>query len=148
MTDEDKHIEFFDLTVKYLSGQASDSEVKRLEIWVLAAPENKDAFNEVKQTWMLTGIEHNRLGLDVEQEWKQLDNGLFSENKVVKMKPRRRLGFYLSLAAAVLALIAISVWVFMPQGNLEVFSTQNQVAVNNLPDGSQVSMILDGLRSL
>lgn len=140
MTDENKHIEFIELTVKYLSGQAGESDVKRLEDWVLASPDHKSTFNEIKQAWMLSGIEDNTLGIDVEAEWKAVRDEIFLKNKVVQMKPRRGLGFYLGLAAAIIVLVAASVWVFMPAPHSRILSTQNLVAVNTLPDGSQVSL--------
>ena len=45
MSEDKNHIDFFDLISKYLSGEASDSEVKQLEKWVLSSPENKTQFN-------------------------------------------------------------------------------------------------------
>lgn len=140
MTDENKHIEFIELTVKYLSGQAGESDVKRLEDWVLASPDHKRTFNEIKQAWMLSGIESNTLGIDVEREWKAVSDELFQTPKVVQMPPRREVGFYLGIAATLIVLVAASIWFFMPGRSAQVWSTQNQVAVNSLPDGSQVSL--------
>jgi transmembrane sensor len=139
MADEQKHIDYFDLTVKYLSGETSDAEVKLLEAWVLSSPEHKTQFNKLRQAWQLSIIQDNNQGIDVDQEWASMESMLFSENKVVQMKSRRPLSRYLGIAAAFIAIIAAALWVFIPSGG-EVISTQNQVAVNTLPDGSQVSL--------
>ncbi len=139
MADEQKHIEHFDLVVKYLSGEASDSEVKLLEAWVLESAGNKAAFNEVRQAWMMSGIHENHLGIDVAEEWDSMEEILFPEEKIVKMKPRRGFGRYLGIAAAIITLVAAALWVFLPNGG-SVISTEDQVVVNELPDGSQVSL--------
>ncbi len=140
MADEQKHIDYFDLTVKYLSGETSASEVKQLEAWVLSSPEHKASFNKVRQAWELSAIQENNLGIDVDQEWASIESLLFAKGKVVEMKPRRRLSRYMGIAAAVAVLIAVAIWVIMPKGGGEVISTQDQVVVNTLPDGSQVSL--------
>ncbi len=140
MAEENKHIEFSDLTVKYLSGETSDSEVKQLEDWVLESSENKAVFNQIKQAWILSGIENNNHQIDVEKEWNLIDKQLLEKDKVVEMKPRRGLKFYLSIAAAVAVILAASIWVLIPKDDIQEYSVQNQVAVNTLPDGSNVSL--------
>jgi ferric-dicitrate binding protein FerR (iron transport regulator) len=140
MTEDSKHIEFSDLTVKYLSGETSDSEVKRLEDWVLESTEHKAVFNQIKQAWILSGIDNDNHNIDVDKEWALIDEQLFSEEKVIALKPRRRMRFYLGIAAAIAVILVASIWVFVPRSGVEEFSVLDQVAVNTLPDGSNVSL--------
>ena len=141
---EDNHIDYFQLMAKYLSGNASDSEVKQLEEWVLSSPENKAHFNAFKKAWVLSAMEQEKLKIDVEQEWQSTTAQLFPEVKVVPLKkrPKNRIALFVRIAAAAAILLFASVWVFQYLNKadyLEVVA-QNEVQEDQLPDGSQVSL--------
>ena len=144
MLEDKNHIDFFDLIPKYLSGEASDSEVKRLEEWVLSSPENKAQFNQFKKAWMLSGIEGNYQDIDVEKEWASTSEKLFSEAKVVplKSKTQRRVGIFLRIAVAVSLLIVASIWVFQSINGVDYQEVvaQNEIEENKLPDGTEIAL--------
>ena len=144
MDEKNKHIDYYELIPKYLSGNASDAEVKLLEDWVLSSPENKQQFKAFKKSWILSGIDGNGQNIDVEQEWEKVTGQLFSEGKVVPMKAKsgRRIGLFLRVAAAAVVLLVASIWIFnVINGDdfIEVV-TQNQVQEDELPDGTEIAL--------
>lgn len=144
MAEDKGYIDFFDLIPKYLSGETSDSEVKQLEEWVMSAPENKALFIRFKKAWILSGIEGNYQNIDVEKEWKFIAGKLFHQNNVVPLtaKPKRRIGFYLRLAAALALLVVASVWLFksLNTADYREVVAQNAIEENKLPDGTEISL--------
>ena len=143
MADDNKHIDYYNLSAKYFSGEASDAEVDQLEKWVLSSEENKSLFKNFKKAWIGSGIEGNYQSIDVDKEWKSVTVGLFSEAKVVAIetKPRRRLYRNLSIAAAVLVLLVASFWIYqwINEAGYEVVA-ENKMEEDQLPDGTQVSL--------
>ena len=144
MAEDKNHKEFLDLIPKYLSGEASDSEVKRLEQWVLSSPENKKRFNLFKKAWMLSGIEGNYQNIDVEKEWLATSEKLFSEAKVVplKEKPNRRIGLFLRIAVAVALLIVASVWIYNSVNRIDYQEVvaEHEIKEDQLSDGTQIAV--------
>lgn len=144
MAEDNKNIDYYNLSARYLSGEASDSEVSQLEEWVLASDENKLTFQNFKKAWILSGIQGNYQKIEVEKEWETTAGQLFSSAKVVSIssKPKRRLSFIYGVAAAVVLLIVGSVWLFQflkSPDYVEVI-TQNQIEEDQLPDGSEISL--------
>ncbi|MCB9283864.1 MAG: FecR domain-containing protein [Lewinellaceae bacterium] len=140
MSQDHSHIDYFSLILKYLSGNASDPEVKLLEEWVLADAENKAQFNAFKKAWILAGMKEQTVTVDVETAWQSTAAQTFGAAKRV---PRvRRIGFIARLAAAVAVVLVASVWLFQyldREKGMEL-ATQNTVEENFLPDGSQIAM--------
>lgn len=144
MQEDNGHIDPYQLIPKYLSGNASDPEVKLLEDWVLSSPENKARFNAFKKAWILSGVEGNARNIDVEQEWRFMAGQLFGSGKIVPLEARRgrSIGFFARIAAAAAVLLLASVWIFQrlnQADHLEV-ATRNEVKEKLLPDGTQISL--------
>ena len=144
MAEDKNHIDFFDLIPKYLSGEASDSEVKRLENWVLSSPENKSQFNQFKKAWILSGIRGNHQNIDLEKEWSATAGHLFPKDNVVplKSKPTRRVNFYLRIAVALALVIAASLWLYQSLNTVDYqeLVADSEVEEDKLPDGSQIAL--------
>lgn len=144
MADDNKNIDYYNLSARYLSGEASDSEVSQLEQWVLASTENKSVFQNFKKAWILSGIQGDYQKIEVEKEWKTTAAKLFPQAKVVALpvKSKRKLSFFLGAAAAVALLIVASVWLFqyLNTPNYVEVVTQNEIEEGQLPDGSQISL--------
>ena len=141
MKEDNQHTDYFQLIARYLSGNASDAEVRQLEAWVLSSSENKAQFNAFKKAWILAGLKSQNLQIDVEKEWHAASGQLFPEAKTIPLQ-RRRTGFILRIAAAAAVFVLASVWIFqyLNQDKSLEFATENAVADNRLPDGSQVAM--------
>ncbi len=144
MKEGKQNIDYFKLISKYLSGNANELEVKQLEDWVLASPENKEQFKAYKKAWILSGINHNIKEIDVDKEWVNTAKQLFSEKKEnirqISAKPRYRIGNIFRIAAAAAIILITSLWMYR---YLEKDKYVNVVAQNNieesiLPDSSMI----------
>ncbi len=141
MQNQDSHKDYFDLISRYLSGNASDAEVKDLEAWVVAAPENKAQFIANKKAWMLSGLQKSGQQVAVDKIWEKTSEQLFGEAKVVKMKPKPNRRIWLSIAATIALLIVASVWLFQTWGPSDLLvETNDQIKSIDLPDGSEVTL--------
>lgn len=144
---EDQHnIDYFQLIPKYLSGNANVQEVKLLEDWVLASSENRQQFKAFKKAWILSGINIEDQSIDLNKEWEQTSERLFSKDitKIHKIerKSKFRIGYYARLVAAVVVLIVTSFWIY---NNLKNDGFTDVIAYKTveeaiLPDGSNVSI--------
>lgn len=80
MTDEGKHIDY-DLIGKYLSGETSSEEAKKLETWRDASKENSAEFERLKKLWTeaesMTGIIPAPVNTDA--AWDLLHGRIFGE---------------------------------------------------------------------
>jgi ferric-dicitrate binding protein FerR (iron transport regulator) len=145
MQEDKNHIDYFQLMSKYLSGNAGDAEVRRLEEWVLSSPENEAQFNAFRRAWVLSGVEEENPEIDIEREWLDLSGQLFpEEGKIVSMpdKPRRRAGWWIGVAATAAVVVLAGLWLWRGTAEapyLEV-ATQHQVEESRLPDGTRVSL--------
>lgn len=144
MQEDKNHIDYFQLMSKYLSGNAGDAEVRLLEEWVLSSPENKAQFNAFRRAWILSGVDEENQEIDIDREWRDLSSQLFPEGKIVSMpdKPRRRIGWWVGIAATVAVVVLAAIWLFRDAGeqsSMQV-ATQDEVQESRLPDGTQVSL--------
>lgn len=144
MSDRELHSHYTDLISRYLSGNASPEEIQELETWVLADPENKARFIELKKTWMLAGIKNDQVGVDVEQIWEETSGQLFREGRVVEMTLEKRMGGWrrMAVAAAVALLAAFTLWYFLkPEtGKIQYVQTAGEAQSFDLSDGTAITL--------
>jgi ferric-dicitrate binding protein FerR (iron transport regulator) len=85
MNDEGKHIDY-DLIGKYLSGEISSGEAKKLETWRDASKENSAEFERIKKLWIeaesMTGLTPAPVNTDA--AWDLLHGRLFGEEDKTK----------------------------------------------------------------
>ena len=125
----------YELISRYLSGNASDAEVQKLEQWVLASSENKEEFIEFKKAWLLGGMSTNAQRTDIESNWQKISKQLFSSTKVIPLKASRRI--WLRIAAAIALIVSVSLWFYF-NNSKPLDPTVGTVRSINLPDGSLV----------
>lgn len=144
MAEFDFHIDFFELIAKYLSGEASDAEVKHLENQVLASPEKKAQFNQFKKAWILSGIEGDYQNIDLEKEWQATSAQLFPKDNVIALpkKSNRRVAIFLRVAVAVAVLVVAAVWFFNLSNGVDYqeLVSLEKIEEDELPDGSQIAL--------
>ncbi|MEM6804583.1 MAG: FecR domain-containing protein [Bacteroidota bacterium] len=129
-----------DLITRYLSGNTEPEEIQELEDWVRADLENKAHFQAMKKAWMLSGMKDNWQEVSTEALWEQTSNQLFSEPKLVDMKAKSSPFNWLGVAAAVVVLLIISVFLFQNFFDSKPYLTQafEEAREIKLSDGSQV----------
>jgi len=145
MSDKIKNIDHERLISLYLSGEASDSEVILLENWVLEAPKNRKLFVQSKQAYHLSLSGANQ-AFDVDKAWNKVSQDLVSVNddqkdeKVIDIRRGRRRLF--SIAAAAAVILAAALWWYSDFGGtgVEYFESESMVLVDELPDGSIISL--------
>ena len=142
MAIQDQNNYYSELIASYLSGNATDEQVRELEGWVLADPENKQLFINMKKAWMLSGDKQENVEIDVEQNLKQTLKQISVEAKVVNISrgsSRRR---WLSIAAAIALLLVAGLWLFQNRSPEPSFFVESRDAVKevSLPDGSQITL--------
>ena len=142
MPENNHHIDFHDLAIKYLSGNASSAEVQILETRVLEDPAEKEAFMAIKKAWVLSGMQADVQQVPVDALWDRTAAQLFPEAKVVDLSHRKTRMRWLRIAAgfALIALVA-SILYFQTWGNPSlVVAAEESVQSVALADGSQVTL--------
>ncbi len=127
------------LISKYLAGEVSADEIVALENWVQESVENKDKFNQYKNTWHL--LQPNT-SIEVEAAWKKVASNLFPEVKVIDIHRKRNSFPILKVAAAVLLLVTAGLWLFNPDKNIATKSlvAGNTANIFQLNDGTEVTL--------
>jgi ferric-dicitrate binding protein FerR (iron transport regulator) len=141
MSEHELPTDVADLISKHLSGNASDMEIRQLESWVIAAPENRAHFLAFKKAWLLSGLKKETVPIDVDREWQDIATQLFSSAKVVEMTtPKFGRRQWLGVAASIALLVVASVLLFRPghtYKDVELLA-QHEILEENLSDGSKV----------
>lgn len=155
MAELNKSPENRELVLRYLSGQASDVEVRRLEEWVTEKTENRTFFNAEKKAWMLAAALKDTTKVDVDAAWKKTENELFGGAKIVQLDSGRsqQAGAenvktesvgrrnWLGLAATLALLTAAGIWWFVGNKNGAVqYAAQEEMIEQVLSDGSTVAL--------
>ncbi len=135
-----------EIIVKYLLGEASESEGKRVQLWLEASENNRKYFEDFKLIWeeskriQLTGnIDENTAWRNFElflQQQERVSN-LENSSKLVSISKR----IYFKIAAAAVLFITIGTlgyFYFTKQGTTIVAG--NKVLVETLPDNSVVTL--------
>ena len=142
MSEKDLNSKYTDLISRYLSGQTTESEVQELESWVLAAPENKAHFIDLKKAWMVSGMAGAPAEVDLDGTWKNLSDTVFTPEKIVGLKPRRVGRRWIGIAAgiAAAALVGASLLLFPFGRKGQQIAAANKAEFIELPDGSKVNL--------
>jgi ferric-dicitrate binding protein FerR (iron transport regulator) len=130
--------------VKYVLGEASESEGYNVEKWIQQDTKNTVYFEHFKTIWDTSKNLANESTIDESRAWERFQNRVKAgkeKPKVVKMKNRRHL---LQVAAVILLLVAgYTTYLFFHQPGKEIkmiAQTNQNVLTDTLPDGSVVTL--------
>lgn len=142
------------LIVKYLAGEASEDDIRMIDIWRNESPENEKLYFEYKKTWDIAekrnyNFDKFQTGIDLDQEWKLLKNriGYSSEKgKTLGFHPVQKPHFLQQTwvrVAAVLVLVVVSFITINYLSKGTHYYSQVAGLEVNLPDGSLVTLNAD-----
>lgn len=135
-------MENWDLIAKFLRDEASEQEIGILNAWRSESAENEKLFLEIKNNWGKVGEYKTDVVFDKKNAWKNIQNKIQAETKVIPLNPvpKSRYGVLLRIAAVfVIGLFATwAIYTSLKEpGQLLAVTGDNRAAVK-LSDGSTV----------
>jgi ferric-dicitrate binding protein FerR (iron transport regulator) len=94
-------MEHWDLIAKFLKNEASEEEITILNSWRNESSENEKLFLEIKSSWKKVGEYKADAAFDKKKAWKNIQNKIQAETKVVPLNAASKspLGILLRIAA-------------------------------------------------
>ena len=144
MINKDSDIEF--IISRYLSKEATPEEIKVLDDWISATPENYRSFLSQKYVWEVSHPAFNPEEIDVDSAHRKVMEQILHQNQPVSVRPKLSFLHYWQQVAAILLLplLILSAYLyFKPASQIaetyqELFTPYGTWSVVNLPDGSKV----------
>ena len=144
MINKDSDIEI--IISKYLSKEAIPEEIKVLDDWISATPENYRSFLSQKNVWEVSHPAFNPEEIDVDSAHRKVMEQILHQNQPVSVRPKLSFLHYWQQVAAILLLplLILSAYLyFKPASQIaetyqELFTPYGTWSVVNLPDGSKV----------
>lgn len=133
--------QFSDMIAGYFAGTASPDEKRAIIKWCSESPENKKAFDELKEIWTITGAVPDNFNPDVQKAWQNV-SGKIEDYETASQKSGRNLFFYLPRVAAVLVIgFVLYLLLYNNSGSqitFEKFAASAEKQEFILPDSSKV----------
>ncbi|PQJ12045.1 iron dicitrate transport regulator FecR [Flavipsychrobacter stenotrophus] len=136
-----------DVLVKYLLGEATDTEQQEVEQWIADSAENKKHFDHFKLIWDESKHLASQSTVDENEAWDRFMAKVKTEEKAEAIQPKGRaipLGKtnWMRAAAALVLLIGCGAIYYFAAGPGSTITTQaGDVAMSTtLPDGSVVTL--------
>ena len=144
MINKDSDIEI--IISRYLSKEATAEDIKILEDWISATPENYRSFLSQKNVWEVSQPAVNPEEIDVDSAHRKVMEQILHPNQPVSVRPKLSFLHYWQQVAAILLLplLILSAYLyFKPASQIaetyqELFTPYGTWSVVNLPDGSKV----------
>lgn len=144
MIHKDSDIEI--IISRYLSKEATPEEIKVLDDWISAAPENYRNFLSQKNVWEVSHPAFHPEEIDVESAHRKVMEQILHPSQPVSVRPKLSFLHYWQQVAAILLLplLILSAYLyFKPASQIaetyqELFTPYGTWSVVNLPDGSKV----------
>lgn len=144
MIHKDSDIEI--IISRYLSKEATPEEIKVLDDWISAAPENYRNFLSQKNVWEVSHPAFHPEEIDVESAHRKVMEQILHPSQPVSVHPKLSFLHYWQQVAAILLLplLILSAYLyFKPASQIaetyqELFTPYGTWSVVNLPDGSKV----------
>jgi len=125
--------------VTYLLGEANAEEIRLVDEWLAANPENGNYYDQLKQVWEKSKLIAASSSVDTNAAWNRFQ----ARTQVHKAKSRNSL--FLRVAATVIFVIGVAllgIYLNDQYGNTPqmAVSTIEKTLVDTLPDGSVVTL--------
>lgn len=138
------HIDY-NLIAKYLSQEADEGEVRKVEKWIAQSESNRTEFIKIKSVWEKTGNYSLAAPAEVdpmaawEKVKKRMDSA--SQNEMPIKQDQTQMMMYLSgIAATILLLVGIWMVFYLPGEKELVWVADKQIISDTLPDGSTITL--------
>lgn len=132
------------LLMAYINEELNAADKLQVESWLNESTENKKYFEELKQTWILTGkVKVKPVNVNMESAWDKI-NSRIQNSKVETVKEGRVISMrtWYSIAAVAVILIGAFTIIRYLTGSDEMLqlSAKNEVVIDTLQDGSVISL--------
>jgi ferric-dicitrate binding protein FerR (iron transport regulator) len=106
---EEERVEYYNLIIKFFTGEISDSEMILLKSWLDRDPENRRIFNEENELWQVTSVQTKFENYKTHTAWINISSRLgLGKNNFKSFTILRKNNFRVLIAAATVAcLVAI-----------------------------------------
>ena len=84
-----KNSDYIDLCLKYISGNISGNEEKKIEAWISSSSENRKLYNQLSSIWEQMNIPEAPEKVDIESEWYKIQESL--KLKISPLKDKNRI---------------------------------------------------------
>ncbi len=126
--------------IRLFAGEASDEEKRNIETWLNRHPENKKLFNELKEIWLSSGIEHNPDHYDVEKAIRQFRQ----KTRLLIEKTLRKQQLYHIMRYAAILLLAIAIPFSYYYGKQSIPSSDSFTTITCAPGDKTAIVLPDG----
>jgi ferric-dicitrate binding protein FerR (iron transport regulator) len=134
------------LIVKFLEGELSLEEEKKLYEWIKANPENEVLFIQYRDIWLASSVKAKSYSANTQEAFHKIESAISVSGKTIQVHSRWKIGYFVKVAA-ILILVFLT-GIFTSQlllskkvigGKLcEVVTPLGSRTFIVLPDGSQV----------
>ncbi len=145
MNNKNQHIDYKALISKYLAKEASVSDIKLLEKWVLTDEANKKLFNEYKQAWVVANIIKPNNTINVNSEWDKIEAKLFATKTIsIEETNSKQKGFnqYFKIAASIIVILSLGyiLSLLFLDSDTKNLVANNTIKTTTLVDGTVVTL--------
>jgi len=151
MTDYKNIIPDYDLLAKYFAGEASVTQIKAIEDWVIENPANKKSYDRMHFLWMQSAKSELEKQVNVTDAWTKMQFRMNAEKQTplvtspeiktpsIYRKTARRL---LQFAAIIVIALGVNALLKIINSDPEYLSTESQLSAVSLtlPDNSEIKL--------
>ena len=130
----------WDLIAKYLAGEATESEKKDVDRWLLANPSHQNIFKELKNAMRPGSSNEPHFGESMNEDWIQLQ-GRIASQKPIERETAWITWYKIAAVFILLGLVGIGTWYSTKdviRNDGQQLASLDSVKNFLLPDGSQI----------